>query len=169
MPRRLCIAVSVFFALVAVAFAVLWVRSYRAVTNIQTNIGPNRAFQCTSKFGSVYLHSYSLETQRDRNEWLTGVWNYPQSSEEFERWTYEWQTATVNIIVPPSFQFEVGAYNLPRELLIRFPHWFAVLVAGGLALAIGIRLPSRRFSIRTMLIATTLIAVVLGLAVWAGR
>jgi hypothetical protein len=35
-------------------------------------------------------------------------------------------------------------------------------------LAIFARLPSR-FSLRSLLIATTLLAVVLGLAVWAGR
>ena len=42
--------------------------------------------------------------------------------------------------------------------IIEFPEWKFVRP----------RLP-RRFSLRTMLIATTLVAVVLGLAAWVGR
>jgi hypothetical protein len=45
------------------------------------------------------------------------------------------------------------------------PHWFALVAAGSLSAAPWFRL---RFSLRTLLIATTLIAVVLGLFVWLG-
>lgn len=41
-------------------------------------------------------------------------------------------------------------------------------MSGGAATAIGIPY-KRNFSLRTLLTATTLVAVVLGLAVWAGR
>jgi hypothetical protein len=47
-------------------------------------------------------------------------------------------------------------------------HWAAVLLM--LALTAAPWFPwSKRFSLRTLLIATTLVAVVLGLVVWASR
>jgi hypothetical protein len=46
------------------------------------------------------------------------------------------------------------------------PHWFLVLATIGLSALPWLRL---RFSLRTLLIATTLVAVVLGLVVWASR
>jgi hypothetical protein len=48
------------------------------------------------------------------------------------------------------------------------PYWIVNLLIGALAAAPWIRW-SRRFSLRTLLIATTLVAVVLGLAVYAAR
>ncbi len=48
------------------------------------------------------------------------------------------------------------------------PHWIVALVAA-LVGALPWALKIRRFSLRTLLIATTLVAVVLGLAVWASR
>jgi hypothetical protein len=45
------------------------------------------------------------------------------------------------------------------------PHWFAITVFG--AVEILLRSGPLQFSLRTLLFATTLVAVVLGLAVWA--
>jgi hypothetical protein len=50
-----------------------------------------------------------------------------------------------------------------------FPYWFLVLVFGGLAISPWTTRPKLRFSLRTLLIATTLVAVALGLIVWAVR
>ena len=52
---------------------------------------------------------------------------------------------------------------------ISIPYWFAVLFAATLAAATWIKDIKWRFCLRTLLIATTLIAVVLGLIVWATR
>jgi hypothetical protein len=46
------------------------------------------------------------------------------------------------------------------------PVWSAILVAAPLAAAPWIRQLRYRFSLRTLLLATTLVAVVLGLIVW---
>ena len=48
---------------------------------------------------------------------------------------------------------------------LQFPIW--VLVCGTTAAALAVLLPSWRFSLRTMLIATTLVAVALGLVGYA--
>jgi hypothetical protein len=49
---------------------------------------------------------------------------------------------------------------------IQVPYWFIVLVTAAFSVAPWIQW-SKRFSLRTLLIAMTLVAVVLGLVVWA--
>jgi len=46
------------------------------------------------------------------------------------------------------------------------PHWFAVIVFGAMAVVLGYGSLPWRFSLRTLLIATTLVAVLLGVAVY---
>jgi hypothetical protein len=48
------------------------------------------------------------------------------------------------------------------------PHWFVVSITVALSAAILLRQPYR-FSLRTLLFVTTLVAVVLGLIVWVRR
>jgi hypothetical protein len=63
----------------------------------------------------------------------------------------------------PGFEF-TRSDNGINEL--KLPHWFPVLVAPTLAVVPWLRW---RYSLRTLLIATTVVAVVLGLAVYAAR
>src|SRR3954447_21045285 len=49
------------------------------------------------------------------------------------------------------------------------PYWFPLLISIAFAAAPWLRELKLRFSLRTLLVATTLIAVVLGLIVWAAR
>ncbi len=49
------------------------------------------------------------------------------------------------------------------------PYWFAVFVSATFAGAPWLSRLDWRFSLRTLLIATTLIAVLLGLIVWLSR
>ena len=48
----------------------------------------------------------------------------------------------------------------------QLPYYFLTILAVGLTVAPWSRIFSLRFSLRTLLIATTLVAVVLGLIVW---
>lgn len=57
------------------------------------------------------------------------------------------------------------AKALRKSGTICIPHWFAVLIVGGIAAAPWIR-RFRRFSLRTLLVAMTLVAVVLAIVVW---
>jgi hypothetical protein len=46
---------------------------------------------------------------------------------------------------------------------IHVPHWFVIVLAGALAAVFGIRRPHRlRFSLRTLLVAVTAVALMLG-------
>ena len=53
-------------------------------------------------------------------------------------------------------------YYEPPEMGLAVPHWFCVLTTVALAVAPWFRW-SKRFSLRTLLIATTLVAVALGM------
>jgi hypothetical protein len=52
---------------------------------------------------------------------------------------------------------------------IQFPHWFAVTLLTTIALLPWSLSHRWRFTLRTLLIATTLVAIVLGLIVWAAK
>jgi hypothetical protein len=67
--------------------------------------------------------------------------------------------------IPPKYSLIGFGYDpMPVVPLIRVPYWFPVVLSLVVAVAPWLRW-SRRFSLRTLLIATTLVAVVLGLIV----
>ena len=145
--RKLRIAWSVGWGIVAVLVCMLWVRSYKR-TDILSGplIGP-RSFQaiaCSGKL-AVIIAPYSAD-------WHHEAWMPEQSS--WRRWQFS------------LFRF----YNsVPRtanrhEWAVSFGLLITVAAAIGAA-----SWSSYRFSLRTLLIATTLVAVVLGLIVWAVR
>jgi len=76
-------------------------------------------------------------------------------------WSVAWGLATVLLCV-----LWVRDY-LDTRLVASLPFAFPLLAAVGLAIAPWATGPTR-FSLRTLLIATTLVAVVLGLIVWLG-
>ena len=71
----------------------------------------------------------------------------------------------------PDPRVERGFYRLqkPGLLAVGMPHWFPLLILIAFATMPWVRYVGWRFSLRTLLIATTIIAVVLGLIVWAAR
>ena len=59
------------------------------------------------------------------------------------------------------------SFSIIRDInAVTAPDWFLVVISASLATAPWIR---RRFSLRTLLIATTLVAIGLGFIVWATR
>jgi hypothetical protein len=64
----------------------------------------------------------------------------------------------------PPWSYSAGTYTE-----VTFPHWFPALVSGTLAAVPWATHIKWRFSLRTLLIATTLVAMVLGLIVYAAR
>ena len=63
--------------------------------------------------------------------------------------------------VPTTLGFAFSHQKVPLSIRLVLPYWSLVIVAGGFGAMPWIR----RFSLRTLLIATTLVAVVLGLIV----
>jgi hypothetical protein len=59
-----------------------------------------------------------------------------------------------------------GLHTDQSKIMVLIPDWFLVFACIGFAALAWLRHLPSRFSLRALLIATTLVAVVLGLIVW---
>jgi hypothetical protein len=147
MARRLRIAASVFFAVLTVALCVLWVASNRGHLSIMGKI-PG-----LYDFGIEVLHG------------STGVHIFPGST--------GWAVASQDDLIVTDQHGE--RITRPHIFFYRriwfsqahnFPLWVPILVSSALIIAPWCLYLPHRFSLRTMLIAATLVAVALGLGVY---
>jgi hypothetical protein len=140
--RLLRVAVSAVCGIFCLLLIALWVRSYR-VHDVVWGWFPFRGYlQVNSTVGDLKLIANA------------------------EQQNFKWQHSTRE----PAVNHRHWHFNLDREsrfgwwLDITVPHWFLASV-----LMIFTAIPwipwSNRFSLRTLLVATTLVAVVLGLVV----
>jgi hypothetical protein len=143
MLYRLRIAASVFFAMVCVALIVLWARSYWTADSPTVNLG-DRTLWAQSLDGSLVFAV-------DRHWYPFNRWHTPTAE----------HVRSPNILYLPSvFGFDLGKTS-NDGYYAAFHHWFLILVSAAIAAASW--QPFRwQFSLRTVLIATTLLAVVLG-------
>jgi hypothetical protein len=157
MARKLRIAVSVFFGLLTVALCVLWVRSYWRMDAISVNWTNATVTSVCSEFGAFTISHMDQPIGKNRLD------------------LYYWGWATRNGHVVSSYRHSTALHDsfvwVWKKTGFRccvIPH--CVLVLATLLPLCFMYVPAiRQFSLRTMLIATTLVAVVLGIAVWATR
>ena len=191
--RKLRIAASVFFGAMTVALCVLWVRSYWQADQYHVRFWDRREALAASKSGRmIFISHRSLH----RTAWRFLHISYPVDDElSFPVGPIEdlQSIAGFGIISQPKFNvirsnpsvryyapFYFGPQNaqigmaiqVPTQLYgdgIMVPFWCLALVNVSLVLATAISSTAARFSLRTLLIVTTLVAVVLGLGMWAAR
>jgi hypothetical protein len=144
MLKSLRIAVTALCLTASVLLVALWARSYIYIVDIQTVPFANRTYQFYVSPGRMYFR-----TQRVDSEWLSGFWQIRKSDSDFDNWNNPNSSA---------FYLSINQYG-PGDLALRFPYWFPVVIT--MALAAAPWLPWR-FSLRTLLIATTLVAMGLG-------
>lgn len=159
--RYLSGTVAVFFAVLFVMVCALWPRSYFRVDSV--DIGDvQHSVVLASKTGKLYVMASSTA----RWEFHPLTWNV------FVRSVPPGQDFPTLIIGLGGERIETilgfGWHRAGVTSLLAVPYWFVVLVSGGLALLWGRRW-CRRFSLRTLLVATTLLALVVGLAVASAR
>jgi hypothetical protein len=139
---KLRIAWSVAWGVVAVLLCVLWVRSYWRWDRVASNTQRYDAVSLGSARGGVQFERSVLPVV---DGWESGLLDEP-----------------VGPILTP-----LQWYGTPTSHIIYIPYWAPFLL---IAVVSGLPwLVVRRFSLRTLLIATTLVAVVLGLVVWSVR
>jgi hypothetical protein len=144
--RRLRIAWSVFSGLACVLLMVLWVRSY-SVRHDVYHLGTAKITGLNADCGGFSFY--------------TGVRPFygtlkPAATEPV------WQHGSCK----PSSIASGFQWKKTRLTTISVPAWFPVLLSATFPALPWIRHPKWRFSLRTLIIATTLVAVVLGLAVY---
>jgi hypothetical protein len=138
--RKLRIAWSVVCGIACVSLIALWVRSYWWCDIIEGPLTRSSGFRLASQSGDVSCSKY------------------PGSKAEWAKRSIEMDVIRSRLGWNPSgfyWSWELGP-------IIQIPHWFLLGIIATLAV-----LPWRpcRFSLRTLLIATTLVASVLGLVV----
>jgi len=146
--RRLRVAWSVFFGVLTVALCVLWVRSYWRQDDLAFITPNSMAVEIESSCG--YLMGFVVHDSSG----LTVPKTYRNSKALPSKPTSAHQQR---------FGWNVGA-SVTR---LGFPDWFLSAIFAALAALPWLSHLPFRFSLRTMLIATTLIAVALGLLTWS--
>jgi hypothetical protein len=145
-PRLICalrIAWSVWWGIVCVLLEVLWVRSYYAYDGV-TGPLPGSGFLIMSRSGGLGVAIH-------REEWDFG-WSLVAVRPQEVKLPYHTALGFVE------YMADAQVYR------VRLPFWCLILISVAF-----VAVPWMRFSLRTLLIATTLIAVGLGLAVWSSN
>lgn len=161
MLRRLRIAVSVFFAVVCVALFVLWARSHWRVDSLINHRIGGRSFGAMSASGRIGVGGIKPSKPGK------GGLEFVTLPNDFLHWRVIHKEISGSLFGTLGFAwFKDDPANGVNGLVMPFgpamPHWFLFLFSVTLAAAPWLPFSSR-FSLRTMLIATTLVAVVLGL------
>ncbi len=144
-PRRfyrLRIAVSMFIGVVTVLLCMLWIRSYWWMDMYQ-RVGPNR--------DTLTITSLNGEVVASSRTW----------SNVFKIYT-RYNSGPITDDVTKFWNDSQGI----SRVHLHTQYWKLLLITATCSVVVWMRF---RFSLHTLLIATTLVAVVLGLAVWAGR
>jgi hypothetical protein len=151
--RKLRIAWSVGWGVVTLLLCVLWVRSYMTTDTLGGTTSAPRVFLVRSSWGHLHILSFDDTTQS--RDWKIESEPLTADTKRFEKNMN--QTLT---------KFGFGQLIAGSDYEITLPYWLPFI--GGVLLA---TIPcvrwSRQYSLRTLLIATTLVAVMLGLLVYA--
>jgi hypothetical protein len=142
MLHYLRIAVTALSLTACVLLGALWARSYWWTDSLNLGSG----WGLFSENGELSLQEIIIEKENKSRLVFLGI-ERPQL-----------------VYHPENYSFESGFTAPPYSLDVFVPHWFFVLLFA--ALAATPWLPwSKRFSLRTLLIATTLVAVGLGITI----
>jgi hypothetical protein len=165
--RKLRIAWSVGCAIACVLMIVLWVRSNSYCDSwTRTGTGIPKRIDLQSWRGRILLLVHPSQAPPSRDELHKWILRTTPSAEWEER--VEAAARLGDLVSPPkviSLTTTQGAWQIWAT------DWLLLLLSATIAFIPWIRiLPwPKRFSLRTLLIATTLVAVALGLVIYAAR
>jgi hypothetical protein len=160
--RKLRIALSTLCGIACVLLVVLWARSYRWCDVVKLQL-PWRRIYFVSAHGEVRCEVGA----RRVSYWFQGSSMTPSGPAELNLTRSKIPASKDPDLRPPRSTSFLG-FRLPNKQFLPIPvipHWFIILL-GSAFVALNIRPYTLRFSLRTLLIATTLVAVGLGLIVW---
>ena len=146
--RKQRIAWSVAWGVLAVLLCVLWVRSYRWINQSQYKISNTWAFVLVSERGAAMIATMRTNSPIVSSFYTEELRNEDQHLPKRSQWGL--------LLSDPKYE-------------VRVPHWFLVLLSATLATGPWIRRLKWQFSLRGLLITTTMIALALGLIVWASK
>jgi hypothetical protein len=141
--RKLRIAWSVGCGVVCLLLTALLVRSYRAEDRLSGHYATLRAFRFYSSRGCLVCYAPNVPIQPSSYPWQLAFGS--------AHWL---QQSDARIATIPTLHYH------PQEMWATLPYWFLLALCGLGTIAPWIRW---RFSLRTLLIGMTVVAVALGL------
>ncbi len=162
---KLRIAWSVGWAILCVLLCMLWSRSYWWVDRYFHSLSAK--FLIIQSWEEDLTLGFSSPTNgwdvpEDIRWW--GVENIMQMEHHVNYTTYTSYEDDASL-----FTKMIRPFRTEPHFGVVVPSWFVVGVSAGLALVPWIRHLSWRFSLRTLLISMAIVAVVMGLVLYAGR
>ena len=164
--RKLRIAFSATCLIACVLLIALWARSYRSKDTVLANLW-SRNFQADSELGRLSFATLSRPMDLGPTRWV--IVSRPLTATGSHQEVRGPRGSTTSSSKTSPFSVSASRTTTGHVFYgVGMPHWFLVLLTGAFSIAPWIRW-SKRFTLRTLLIATTLVAVVLGLIVYATR
>jgi hypothetical protein len=162
--RKLRIAFSVFCGLACVLLIVPWLRSYWWNDSVKINQSS------TNYFGFLTMSADTIIAS-DRGR-VGGIWNGASGLFTPSTWQISSGPPSIEDDNDPDpgilgFCFTNAPLGMGR--IFSVPYWFLVVTLAAIGGAPWLPWWPKRFSLRTLLIATTLVAVGLGAVVWSIR
>ncbi|HEX3600400.1 MAG TPA: hypothetical protein VHU84_09680 [Lacipirellulaceae bacterium] len=151
--RKLRIAWSVGWGIAAVLLIALWVHSYWYQVSVQRWIFDRAVTDSHYWQGWIEARYFSITPFVDAS----------QIPDSFVKGKYV-ERALPDIYPKPGWMYHNYSEPAQTYLYVQVPFWFTVILTAAIG-TLSWFLP-RQFSLRTVLIATTLVAVGLGLIVW---
>jgi hypothetical protein len=155
--RKLRIAFSAVCGIICLLLIVLWVRSYdwRDGVFIRPTVGSYLdASSVCGRIALITMH-YPTNPGMSMAHWGTTTHSVKMLEDPWPN-------------VPSFSLMGIWLHERPNGAALSIPHGYLILPLTTLAAVPWLRW-SKRFSVRTLLIATSLVAVVLGLVIWALR
>jgi hypothetical protein len=159
--RKLRIAWSVFCGLACVLLIGMWVRSYTVCDVAYYRVAGRHEYQVDSLYGMIGFYTSDL---RGRAIVFNTPTRYVTHEPVTKTGPTTWLCRPYAVSVFPKFWYSSNLAALGTTLNV--PNWFATIIAAVLGVMPWLRW-TRQFRLRTLLITTTLVAVVLGLIVYA--
>jgi hypothetical protein len=165
MPRQLLNIASVVCLVLCVALMGMWVRSYHWSDELHGRLTRRQVFIATSVSGRLLLTSERLDLNRMRgfpgDYWPWTVKTHPND----DRMGPKIPRSSGGLF--DSWGFAALSLSWASSDLI-VPYWFPVLTSGLMGMIFRLRWPLR-FTLRSLFIVTTFLAVVLGMMAWLDR
>jgi hypothetical protein len=155
MLRHLRIAVTALSLTACLQLIALWVRSYGRREHIAVRASNTVALSAVSLQGQIIFVGDIQPVDR-----RPGLIAWTAETEQVTGWNLRWLGEPIE-----RAKWGVGIQRLSLGIVgvsVQLPHWLLLLVLSTIAAAPWIHW-SKRFSLRTLLIAMTLVAVVLGI------